>query len=121
MAAPEAPAKPGGPAWQALPPAPVTWMRELARRIGAPVGSVIFAFIIGAIIVVLTGGDPVLAFQGLFCGGIGVFCTGSTYGGITPAFQISNTIVFATPLIFAGCSVALAFRADSSISAPRDS
>jgi ABC-type uncharacterized transport system permease subunit len=110
MAAPEAPAKPGGPARRALPPAPVSWLQELVRRIGAPVGSVIFAFVIGAIIVILTGGDPVLAFQGLFCGGIGVFCSGSTYGGTNSAFEISNTIVFATPLIFTGCSVALAFR-----------
>jgi ABC-type uncharacterized transport system permease subunit len=106
MAAPQAPTKPG----VSTPPAPVAWLREFGRRLGAPVGSVIFAFIVGAIIVVLTGGDPLLAFQGLFCGGIGVFCSGSNYGTITPTFQISNTIVFATPLIFTGCSVALAFR-----------
>jgi general nucleoside transport system permease protein len=111
MAAPQAPTKPGVPPGQSQPPAPVTWVRQLGGRIGLPLGSVIFAFLVGAIIVVLTGGDPVLAFQGLFCGGAGVFCTGSTYGTITPAFQISNTIVFATPLIFTGCSVALAFRA----------
>jgi len=110
MAAPQAPTKPGANPWRSLPPAPVTWVKELGRRIGAPVGSVIFAFLVGAIIVIATGGDPVLAYQGLFCGGIGVFCSGSTYGSITPALQLSNTIVFATPLIFTGCSVALAFR-----------
>lgn len=110
MAAPQAPTKPGGSTPPAMPPALVTWITHVGRRAGVPIGSVIFAFVVGAIIVVVTGGNPILAFQGLFCGGIGVFCTGSTYGSITPAFQISNTIVFATPLIFAGCSVALAFR-----------
>jgi simple sugar transport system permease protein len=111
MAAPQAPTKPGNLPGQSLLAAPVTWVKQLGGRIVLPLGSVIFAFLIGAIIVIITGGDPVLAFQGLFCGGIGLFCNGVTYGTITPAFQISNTIVFATPLIFCGCSVALAFRA----------
>jgi ABC-type uncharacterized transport system permease subunit len=110
MAAPQAPTKPGGSTPAASPPAPVAWLMQFGRRVGTPIGSVIFAFIVGAIIVSATGGDPILAFQGLFCGGIGAFCSGSTYGTITPMFQISNTIVFATPLIFTGCSVALAFR-----------
>lgn len=110
MAAPQAPTKPGSAARRSLAEVPVRWARYVTSHIGLPVVSVIFAFLVGAIFVVITGGDPVLAFQGLFCGGAGLFCTGSTYGSITPAFQLSNTIVFATPLIFTGCSVALAFR-----------
>jgi ABC-type uncharacterized transport system permease subunit len=111
MAAPQAPTKPGSPPGRSLPAAPVTWVKQLGGRIALPLGSVIFAFLVGAIIIVITGGDPVLAFQGLFCGGVGLFCTGAAYGTNNPVFQISNTIVFATPLIFCGCSVALAFRA----------
>jgi simple sugar transport system permease protein len=73
-----------------------------------PVGSVILAFVAGAIIVFVTGGDPVAAYSGLLCGGLGVACT----QGENPALQISNTIVFLTPLISTGVAVALPFRAN---------
>ncbi len=108
MAAPQAPTKPAKPGETSMP---VIWAKQLGRLIGAPIGSVIFAFIIGAIIVLITGGDPIQAYQGLFCGGIGLFCTGDLYSSITPALEISSTIVFATPLIFTGLAVALPFRA----------
>jgi general nucleoside transport system permease protein len=73
-----------------------------------PVGSVILAFIAGAIIVLVTGGDPLAAYSGLLCGGLGVACT----QGENPALQVSNTIVFLTPLITTGVAVALPFRAN---------
>jgi ABC-type uncharacterized transport system permease subunit len=41
------------------------------------------------------------------CGGLGALCS----GGETPALQVSNTIVYLTPLITAGIAVALPFRA----------
>jgi len=72
-----------------------------------PVGSVLFAFIAGGLIVAVTGGDPIAAYQGLVCGGLGVLCN----GGENSALQISNTIVFVTPLLMAGVAVALPFRA----------
>ncbi len=72
-----------------------------------PVGSVIFAFVVGALIVAVTGGNPFAAYQGLVCGGFGAFCV----NGENPALQVSNTIVFMTPLIMAGVAVALPFRA----------
>jgi ABC-type uncharacterized transport system permease subunit len=72
-----------------------------------PVGSVILAFAVGALIVAVTGGNPLTAYQGLVCGGFGAFCA----GGEIPALQISNTIVFLIPLIMAGVAVALPFRA----------
>jgi general nucleoside transport system permease protein len=71
-----------------------------------PVASVIFAFVVGAIIVAITRGDPVAAYAGLLCGGLGLGCT----QGENPALQISNTIVFTIPLITAGVAVALPFR-----------
>jgi simple sugar transport system permease protein len=73
-----------------------------------PVGSVILAFVAGAIIVFVTGGDPFAAYSGLLCGGLGIACT----QGENPALQISNTIVFLTPLITTGVAVALPFRAN---------
>jgi len=57
--------------------------------------------------VAATGGDPVLAYQALACGGFGVFC----FGGEASVLQLSNTLVFLTPLIMAGIAVALPFRA----------
>jgi ABC-type uncharacterized transport system permease subunit len=72
-----------------------------------PAGSVIFAFVVGAGIVAVTGGNPFVAYQGLVCGGFGAFCS----GGEIPALQVSNTIVFLIPLIMAGVAVALPFRA----------
>jgi len=72
-----------------------------------PVASVIFAFVVGAIIVLVTRGDPIAAYTGLLCGGLGIDCT----QGENPALQVSNTIVYAIPLITTGVAVALPFRA----------
>jgi general nucleoside transport system permease protein len=85
-------------------PAPV---RRVARGLAVPIGSVVFAFAVGALIVAATGGDPLAAYQGLVCGGLGIACT----QGENTALQISSTIVFVIPLITAGIAVALPFRA----------
>src|SRR5713226_1822509 len=71
-----------------------------------PFGSVVFAFVVGGLFVAITGGNPFAAYQGLICGGFGVFCQFEN-----PALQISNTIVFTTPLLLTGVAVALPFRA----------
>src|SRR5713101_138466 len=71
-----------------------------------PFGSVVFAFVVGGLFVAITGGNPFAAYQGLICGGFGVFCQFEN-----PALQISTTIVFLTPLIMTGVAVALPFRA----------
>ena len=72
-----------------------------------PAGSVLFAFVIGALIVAVTGANPLAAYQGLICGGVGLLCS----GGENAVLQISNTIVFVIPLMMAGVAVALPFRA----------
>jgi general nucleoside transport system permease protein len=90
-----------------LPPAVADPLRRAGRSLGLPLGSIIFAFIIGAIVVAVTGGDPVRAYQDLLCGGFGVGCP----SGIYPFFQIATTLVKAIPLIFTGIAVALAFKA----------
>ena len=89
------------------PPRIPQFVRRVARGLAIPVGSVLFAFIAGGLIVAVTGGDPIAAYQGLVCGGLGVLCS----GGENSALQISNTIVFVTPLLMAGVAVALPFRA----------
>lgn len=82
-------------------------IRRTARALGVPLGSVLLAFLAGAVIVAVTGGNPLLAYEALICGGFGLFC----FGGEQPALQISNTLVFLTPLIMTGIAVALPFRA----------
>ncbi len=82
-------------------------VRRVGRALGIPLGSVGLAFLAGAIIVAITGGNPLSAYQALICGGFGLFC----FGGEQPALQVSNTLVFLTPLIMTGIAVALPFRA----------
>src|SRR5690349_22217703 len=72
-----------------------------------PLGSVILAFLLGAIICLVTGANPIAAYSGLLCGGVGLTCS----QGENSALQISNTIVFMVPLITTGVAVALPFRA----------
>ncbi len=72
-----------------------------------PIGSVILAFIIGALIVAVTGANPFDAYSGLLCGGFGIACS----QGENPALQLSNTVVFMIPLLTTGVAVALPFRA----------
>ncbi len=79
----------------------------MAGGLGMPVGSVILAFVLGALIVTVTGGNPFNAYAGLVCGGLGIACA----QGENPALQISTTIVYVIPLITAGVAVALPFRA----------
>jgi len=74
--------------------------------LAVPVGSVLFAFVAGGLIVLISGANPIDAYQGLLCG-VGLLCA----GGENPALEISNTIVFVTPLITAGVAVAIPFRA----------
>jgi simple sugar transport system permease protein len=64
-----------------------------------PVLAVAVALALGAATIALTGGDPVLAYRGLFEGSVG------------SAAAISESLVWATPYILAGLAVALAFKA----------
>jgi general nucleoside transport system permease protein len=82
-------------------------IRRAGRALAVPLGSVLFAFLIGAVIVALTGGNPFTAYQALICGGFGVLCA----GGENAALQVSNTVVFLIPLVMTGVAVALPFRA----------
>ena len=82
-------------------------VRRLAGGLAMPLGSVVLAFAIGAVIVAVTGSNPLDAYGGLLCGGLGIACT----QGENPALQLSTTIVYVIPLITTGVAVALPFRA----------
>ncbi len=83
------------------------WAQRAATAVAIPLGSVILAFLIGAVIFAISGTDPVLAYQAMACGGFGIGC----FAGETPTLQIANTVSFLTPLILSGLAVAIAFRA----------
>src|SRR5438067_6800229 len=73
-------------------------MRALYALI-VPLLAVLTALVLGAVIIAITGGDVVRAYQGLWEGSFG-----------RPR-SISDTLVWATPYIFGGLAVALAFKA----------
>lgn len=108
MAAPSMPTEQRKPP---IPPAVTAWAKKAGRALGMPLGSVVLSFILGAVIVLLTGGNPITAYQGLLCGGVGVFCSGDNFGGFTSPSQISQMLLYLTPLMLAGLSVAISFRA----------
>ncbi len=60
--------------------------------------AVLTALLLGAVLILATGGDPLLAYGGLWEGSLG------------RADSLSETVVWATPYILAGLAVALAFR-----------
>jgi len=88
---------------RSTPPA----IRRLTSGLAMPLGSVLLAFVVGGLLVGVTGGNPFAAYGALLCGGFGFICT----QGENPVLQISNTIVFVIPLITTGVAVALPFRA----------
>jgi ABC-type uncharacterized transport system permease subunit len=75
------------------------WMVVL-RKAGVPLMSVALAMLVGSLVIIATGSDPLLAFGGLMQG---------AFGGWR---QIGDTILRSTPLIFTGLAVAFGFRAN---------
>jgi ABC-type uncharacterized transport system permease subunit len=73
-------------------------MQKMLRGMAVPSLAVLTALVVGGIVIALTGGDPFSAYAGLFEGAFG-----STRA-------LSETTVWATPYIFAGLAVALAFK-----------
>jgi general nucleoside transport system permease protein len=103
MATTTAPAAPDAPPER---PSFGAWLGRLLSPLVLPIGSIILAFLLGAIVVLLTGHDPISAYLALICGGTGLLCTGTVY----PVLQMSETIVASIPLVLTGLSVGIAFR-----------
>lgn len=73
-------------------------LRGLLRAMIVPVISVVVALAIGAVIISVSGANPLVAYRALFEGGLG------------SARAIGRTFEKATPLIFGGLAVSLAFK-----------
>lgn len=74
------------------------FLRPTLNALGVPLLAVLTAMIVGGLIIAFAGGDPFMAYIGLFEGAFG-----------TPK-ALSETAVWASPYIFAGLAVALAFK-----------
>src|SRR5947209_5078816 len=79
-----------------------------------PVLAVITALAAGAIVILISGGNPLLAYAGLYEGAVG--CPGTVSdGSFNPTGLVcwsstAGTLVTATPYITAGLAVAVAFK-----------
>ena len=71
-----------------------------------PLLAILTSMIVGGIIIKSVGGDPLLAYKGLLEGSFG----SAELGPVKSQRAISETAVWATPYIFAGLAVALAFK-----------
>jgi simple sugar transport system permease protein len=75
-----------------------SWLRSAGKALLVPVLAIFTALVVGGIVIFVAGGNPLLAYYGLFVGGFG------------SVEAWSETAVWATPYIFAGLAVALAFK-----------
>jgi ABC-type uncharacterized transport system permease subunit len=76
-----------------------SWLGNIWRIIAVPLAAVLLALVIGAILLAVSGADPIKAYSALLDGS---FCSMKAVG---------RTLAKATPLIFSGLAVAFAFKA----------
>ncbi len=81
------------------PPALRRFLGNAAGALAFPLIAILISFAIGAIIMLATGNDPILAYGALLRGAFG------------SPLAVGRTLLNATPLIFTGLAVAVAFRA----------
>lgn len=93
----------------------------LAQEVLVPVLAVITGLIVGALVILASGENPLVAYGALFAGSFGtpaayiegfkvLFATGDNAALIKAIYPFTESLVTATPYIFAGLSVALGFR-----------
>ena len=86
-----------------------------------PVLAVLTGLIVGALVILVSGENPLVAYGALFAGSFGtpaeyiegfkvLFATGDNTVLIKAIYPFTESLVTATPYIFAGLSVALGFR-----------
>ncbi len=95
--------------------------RALSQEWLVPVLAVVTGLIVGAIVILVSGENPLVAYGALFEGSFGnpvdfvagiqsYFATGETTLLLRAIYPFTESLVTATPYIFAGLSVALGFR-----------
>lgn len=87
-----------------------------------PILAVVTGLILGGVVIAASGGNPFVAFSALFAGSVGsptdlisgiqiYFATSDNKELLSAIYPFTESLVTATPYIFAGLSVALGFRA----------
>ncbi len=75
----------------------------------APFITLLFAFLVGGLVVLITGHDPIATYKAIFEGtGLNYFLPGSDKD--IAALNLQQTLIQTTPLILTGLAVAFAFR-----------
>jgi simple sugar transport system permease protein len=72
---------------------------RVTRQAGSSLAAVVLALVVGALLVAIAGGDPLVAYRALIDGGLG------------SPFAIGQVLVVTTPLLIIGLGLAVAFRA----------
>ena len=86
-------------------------LKQRAGGIAVPVVTVVLAFLMGGIVVLATGHNPLLAYRDIFNGaGLNWIFHPTTSMVPTSAYNLSQTLLQTTTLILCGLAVAFAFR-----------
>jgi len=110
--------EPTGPPEESEPPSgqtpSVAASMALKQRAGGlivPVLTAVIAFVIGGLVVLATGHNPLLAYRDIFNGaGLNWIFHPTTNVASTAAYNLSQTLLQTTTLILCGLAVAFAFR-----------
>jgi len=86
-------------------------LRHRAGGVAVPVLTALIAFLLGGLIVLATGHNPLLAYRDIFNGaGLNWIFHPSTDTARTDAYNLTQTLLQTTTLILTGLAVAFAFR-----------
>jgi ABC-type uncharacterized transport system permease subunit len=86
-------------------------LRQRAGGIAVPAATVVIAFLMGGLVVLATGHNPLLAYRDIFNGaGLNWIFHPTTDVANTAAYNLSQTLLQTTTLILCGLAVAFAFR-----------
>jgi general nucleoside transport system permease protein len=86
-------------------------LKQRAGGIAVPAATVVIAFLMGGLVVLATGHNPLLAYRDIFNGaGLNWIFHPTTNLTSTAAFNLSQTLLQTTTLILCGLAVAFAFR-----------
>lgn len=75
------------------------WLKQIWLSIRVPIAAIILALLVGAVILIISGVNPLDAYKALFAGAFG------------ETRYLQRSLEKATPLIFSGLAVAFAFKA----------
>jgi simple sugar transport system permease protein len=86
-------------------------LSQRAGGVAVPVATVLLAFLLGGLVVLATGHNPLLAYHDIFNGaGLNWIFHPTTSTQGTAAYNLSQTLLQSTTLILTGLAVAFAFR-----------